>query len=305
LSAWSSLRLACPRCAGTLRCEEAGAVCLACAAAYPLAEGVLDLSVGRRGAAGFHPEYFQRLESFEQRHFWFAARRRMVLMALRRAVPDLAGRHLFDIGCGGGDLARFLADNGVALAGCCDPYLEALGIAHRKLQAPLVLVNEGRLPPLGFGQDLVGMFDVLEHIDDDVGTLEHLASVLVPGGVLVLTVPAHGFLFDEMDELAYHRRRYDRPSLRDKLERAGFRIRLLTHFMSPLVPMLLVVRTVGRWWVGGRQRPMQRRALELRRVPLVNGAVGLLMDLERQLLRHLSLPLGSSLIAVAERPSAA
>ena len=300
MSGWSSLSLACPRCAGSLRCEATGAVCRACAAGYAIEGGVLDLRLGRRGAAGFRPEYFESLERFERRHFWFAARRRTVLEALRRSVPDLATRRLVDIGCGGGNLTRFLSDHGVALAAGCDAYPEALAFAHRRLEVPLVLLDEGRLPPLGPGQELIGMFDVLEHIDDDVATLRHLALQLAPGGILALTVPAHPFLFDEMDELACHRRRYDAKSLRAKLTAAGFRIRLLSHFMSPLVPLLVASRTAGRL-VAHWRSPLQRRSVELRPLPVINGLLALLMSVERAALGRVALPMGSSLIAIAER----
>ncbi len=301
-SAWSSLRLVCPRCAGALRCQQAGAVCLGCAAEYPLAEGVLDLRLGRRGDAGYRPEYFDSLESHARQNFWFAARRRTVLEALKRTVPDLAARRLFDIGCGSGNLTRYLSDNGVALAGGCDAYPEALAFARRKVDVPLVLVDEGRMLPLGAGQDLIGMFDVLEHMDEDVATLEHLASLLAPGGIVALTVPAHPFLFDEMDVLACHRRRYDRAGLRARLEGAGFRIRLLSHFMAPLVPLLMASRIAGRCFARWRS-PLQRRSVELRPIPLVNELLGLLISIERPALRRVALPFGSSLVAIAERPA--
>ena len=69
-------------------------------------------------------------------------------------------------------------------------------------------------PPLAPGQAMLGFFDVLEHIDDDLGTLRWAWQPLEPGGILVLTVPAHPFLFDDMDRLAHHRRRYRRHELR-------------------------------------------------------------------------------------------
>ncbi len=304
MNTWSSLRLVCPRCAGALRCEEARAVCPSCVGEYPIDAGILDLRLGRRGAAGYRPEYFQSLERHERRHFWFVARRRTVLEALRRTVPDLAARRLVDIGCGAGSLTRFLADHGVPLAAGCDAYPEALAFARLRLDVPLLLVDEGRLLPLGPGQELVGMFDVLEHIDDDAATLAHLASVLAPGGIVALTVPAHPFLFDEMDELACHRRRYDAAGLRARLEAAGFRIRLLSHFMLPLVPMLVAARMAGRW-VARWRSPLQRRSVELRPIPIVNGLLGLLIGLERPALGRVALPMGSSLIAIAERRDAA
>src|SRR4029078_9351796 len=117
----------------------------------------------------------------------------------------------------------------IPLAGACDAYLESLRLVRRLVEAPLARVDAGRLPPLAAGQSLIGLFDVLEHIDDDEGTLLFLASVLEPGGYLALTVPANPFLFDEMDELAHHRRRYRRGDLGKKLEAAGFETVLLTH----------------------------------------------------------------------------
>jgi len=114
-----------------------------------------------------------------------------------------------------------------------------------KVAVPLLLVDEGRLPPLAHGYTLLSLFDVLEHIDDDVGTLCFLREVLEPGGVLVLTVPAHPFLFDEMDRIAHHRRRYRRSELQDKLFIVGFRILCLSHFM------VFFVLFVVLWWLFG------------------------------------------------------
>jgi SAM-dependent methyltransferase len=174
---------------------------------------------------------------------------------------------------------------------------------RQRVAAPLLLVDEGRLPPLGDGQTLLSLFDVLEHIDDDLGTLRHLAGVLEPGGILVLTVPAHPFLFDEMDEIAHHRRRYARGDLGSKLRAAGFAVRHLAHFMAPLVPL------VGLRWVARalptRPSVMERRKAELSVTPVFNGLMRSLLRLERPLVRAGALPFGTSLVAVAERSRAA
>lgn len=300
----ASLSLVCPRCRRDLDADPGGRHCSRCALVYPEQDGILRLVAGRIGTPGFDPHYFESLARVEKRHFWFVARREVIGDALRRAVPDLAERRLFDIGCGSGGLLEFLGASGVPLAGACDAYLESLEIVRRRVSVPLVLVDEGRLPPLGAGQSLLGLFDVLEHLDDDQGTLALLLSVLEPGGVLVLTVPAHPFLFDEMDELAHHRRRYRRAELRGKLEAAGFEIRVLTHFMSPLVPLLVPLRWVGRLLLGRGHRSADRRKLEFRIVPVFNDALRGLLALERLCLRRFAIPFGSSIVAVAARPGA-
>jgi SAM-dependent methyltransferase len=298
---WEGLPLVCPRCRGSLASGANGAACAGCGTVYPVGRGVLHLTLGREGAPGYDPHYFKTLERVEGRHFWFIARREIVLDALRRAVPDLDRRRLFDIGCGSGGLLQFLGARGVTVVGACDAYSESLEIVRRRLAAPLVLVDEGRLPPLGPGHELLALFDVLEHVDDDRGMLSFLHSALAPAGVVVLTVPAHPILFDERDELACHRRRYRRGELREKLEAAGFEVRLLTHFMAPLVPVLLAMRVLNHLRPPSRRRSRERQDLEFRVVPIVNDVLRSLLALERRLLRLGSLPFGTSIVAVAAR----
>lgn len=294
------LSLVCPRCRARVAAGPEGAVCQACSASYPVRDGVLHMVAGRVGAAGYDPHYFPSLAAIEREHYWFASRRQVVRDVLRSAVPDLSRRALFDLGCGTGGLLQFLGDSGIALAGACDAYPESLAIVRRLVDAPLVLVDEGRFPPLGSGYGLVSLFDVLEHIDDDTGTLRHIFSVLEPGGVLVVTVPAHPFLFDEMDELAHHRRRYRSAELGRKLREAGFEVRRLTHFMAPLVP-LVGLRRLLRALSPGRGSA-ERRLVELRVVPGLNRLMRLVLALERPFVRAGLVPFGSSLIAVAARP---
>jgi SAM-dependent methyltransferase len=274
--------------------------CEGCGSTYPEEGGILRLVVGRAGPPGFSAHYFGALAPAEDRHFWFVARRKLILDVLRRSVPDLASRRLFDIGCGSGAVLAFLAEAGVSLAGACDAYLEGLERARERLPCvPLALVDEGRPLPLGPGQSMVSLFDVLEHVDDDQATLNGLAEILEPGGVLVLTVPAHPFLYDEADALAHHRRRYRRSDLRGKLEKAGFEVRRLTHFMAPLVPALIGLRFLGQ--LLPLSTPERRRNAEFTVVPFWNEVLERALAVERVLLRVVSLPLGTSLIAVAAR----
>lgn len=267
-------------------------------------DGILELLGGRRGNQGYDPHYFELLHRIEDRHFWFVARREAVLSTLRDHVPNLASRRLFDLGCGSGGLLAFLGRNGLGLAGACDVYPESLKLVRQRLDIPLALVDDSAPPPLAAGgHDLIGMFDVLEHLDDDVGMLRAVYEGLQPGGALVATVPAHPWLFDEMDEIAYHRRRYTRASLRGVLRQAGFEVRVISHFMAPLVPALLVLRALGRA-VRGRDTARQRRELEFCVVPVLNDVVCGVLALERAAMRLLPVPFGSSLVVVASRPVA-
>jgi SAM-dependent methyltransferase len=289
-------RLLCPRCGSGLAPQGTGFSCAACGSAYPTTDGILQLLKGVSGAQGYDPHYFASLSKVEESHFWYVSRRELIVETLRRVVPDLAERPLFDLGCGSGGLLAYLEKEGVPIAGGCDAYIQGLHLARARVQAPLVLIDEGALPPLGGGVRLLSLFDVLEHLDDDRSVLRWASSALAPDGVLVLTVPAHPFLFDEMDVLAYHRRRYRAPELREKLESAGFRVRALTHFMAPLVPLLVAVRALGRLLPQPAER---RRSLELSVHPLLNPLLLALLRAERPISRRIPLPFGTSLLAVA------
>jgi SAM-dependent methyltransferase len=292
------LSLVCPACRAPLAGVGEAWPCPACGRSYGARDGILHLVAGSDGAPGYDPHYFEALPRIEGRHFWFLARREVIFDGIRRAVPDWRQRPLFDIGCGTGGLLAYLASRGVPLAGACDAYVRALEVARARIDAPLVLVDEGRPPALGPGQRLLSLFDVLEHIDDDRATLSWAYSVLEPGGYLVLTVPAHPFLFGETDRLACHRRRYRRRELGGRLREAGFELARLTHFMAPLVPLLALTRHLG----GGSSRSAAKDA-ELRLVPFVNGALRALLKVEKLALRAASLPFGSSLLAIARRPT--
>lgn len=300
----------CPACGGALvahggpDAQGTGCRCSRCGRSYSLVEGILHLTAGAAGAKGYDPHYFAALPNVEDTHFWFVHRREVILAALRRGVADWPTRPLFDVGCGSGGLLAFLARSGVPVAGACDAYIQGLRLCRQRVAAPLVLLDEGAAPPLAPGHRLLGMFDVLEHLDDDVGVLRGLRAALAPRGVLILTVPAHPWLFDEMDTLAHHRRRYRLGELREKLEAAGFERVQVRHFMALLVPLLVAARALGRLLRGWFGNATARRDAELRIVPLLNPVLLGLLRLEGGLSRLLPLPFGTSLVAVARRPAA-
>ena len=298
---------ACPACDGWLQPDPGGVSCGGCRAFYSNAAGVLDLVRRGRGRAAYDPHHFQALPRVEERHFWFVARRELILEALRRGVPDLSKRALLDVGCGSGGLLAFLERSGVPLLAACDAYPEALRLVQQRVSVPLALVDEGVLPPLAPGQSLIGLFDVLEHTDDDLGVLGRLHGSLAPGGVLILTVPAHPFLFGDRDRQACHRRRYTRSQLRQKLQAAGFEPRIVTHFMALLVPLLALKEWTARW----SQRRVRRNKeptrdiwdQEFQVLPGINGLILGLLRIENRVSVAVSLPFGSSLLAVAVRPT--
>jgi SAM-dependent methyltransferase len=254
--------------------------------------------------ASYDPQFFPKIAAVEDRHFWFSARNRIIAAAVRKVVGSLsAGYRVLEVGCGTGVVLRQLVEvcRGAEVVGI-DLFPEAVAFASRRASCP-VLVGDVLNPPSLGEFDLVGMFDVLEHLPDDRAILRGLGRLLKPGGALILTVPAHMSLWSYFDVSACHCRRYERDELAAKLAETGFNVVYLTEFMMTLFPLVWV----GRRLNGGR-RPVTREvadaktADELKIIPGVNGLLKGVLSLEAALVaRGWRLPKGTSILAVARK----
>jgi len=171
------------------------------------------------------------------------------------------------------DVANYLRDPGINLA----------------TDAWVVLGFDGEF-------DVVGAFDVLEHIADDETVLRAMHRALCPGGGVLITVPQHPALWSAQDEHAGHRRRYTKKELVAKLRAAGFADMKTTSFVSLLLPLMALARL--------RKRKRADPFDELRIGGLANRVLEAVLDIERGLIRlGVSFPAGGSLLAVARKGS--
>jgi SAM-dependent methyltransferase len=254
---------------------------------------------------------FAALAAAEDRHFWFAARNRVIQAVFRKLVPTLApGYRVLEVGCGTGNVLRALVEvcRHGQLVGS-ELFEEALRRARRRVRCPLVQADVYRLP-FAVSFDLIGMFDVLEHLPDDGEALGEVYRQLHPGGRLVITVPAHPALWSHADDYAGHYRRYSPAGLRGALTRAGFRIDYLSHFMAPLVPLVWLrrrlARLLNRVGPGAGKSPRELALRDLTVVPVLNRCLAWLLAPEAPLLAGgRRLPIGTSLLAVATRAAPA
>ena len=145
--------------------------------------------------------------------------------------------------------------------------------------------------------DVVGAFDVVEHIDDDKRALSQMRAALRKGGILILSVPQHMFLWSEYDTIGHHYRRYSKVELHEKLESVGFSIVDSTSFNSVLLPLMLLSRLLKR------KKGQKADALdEMRIAPLLNSILTLLLVFEFALTRvGIRWPFGGSRILVAKK----
>jgi len=252
----------------------------------------------------YDPQFFARIADIEDRHFWFCARNRIIAAAVRRVVGGLpAGYRVLEVGCGTGVVLHQLTElcRGGEVMGV-DLFPEAVAFASQRAACRAIVGDILNPPPLG-DFDVVGMFDVLEHLTNDRQILGGLNRMLRPEGRLLLTVPAHMSLWSYFDVAACHCRRYECADLTRVLGENGFEVEYLTEFMMSLFPLVWFLRRVnGGHTTTDPKKAAERAATELKIVPVVNALLKFVLTVETfAIQRRWRLPIGTSLLAVARK----
>lgn len=287
----------CPRCA---RLHPASpTACPGCGFEPPVIDGFTAWSPELAGDGdGFRPEYFAQLAEREAGHFWFRARNALIGWAIGRHFPRAAD--YLELGCGTGFVLSGIADRFPRLRLTASELLAAgLPFAANRVPSATLVQLDARAMPWVDEFDLVGAFDVVEHIDEDETVLRGIRDALRPGGGTILTVPQHPWLWSEADRYACHVRRYRRGELERKLAAAGFRVLRSTSFVSLLLPLMAASRLAPR--SGEPYDPMA----EFRIPPVANRILERLLRIEIGTIRSgLSLPIGGSRLVIAVRDDA-
>ena len=245
---------------------------------------------------GFKPEYFPRLAAIEQAHFWFRVRNQLIQWALRNYFPD--AKSFFEVGCGTGFVLAGIREKfpALQLVGS-DIFTDGLAFAKARLPGVRLYQMDARSIPFEGEFDVVGAFDVLEHLVEDNTALAQMFNAARPGGGLLISVPQQRYLWSASDEHAMHQRRYSRAELRGKVESAGFRIERITSFNSLLFPLMV--------WSRMQQKRDQefQPGRELEISPTLNKILESILKLERLLIeKGVSFPVGGSLLLIGRRP---
>ena len=233
---------------------------------------------------------YRKMSEVEDGHWWFCGRRSVAEAVVRDLdLPNDAS--ILEIGAGTGGNVAMLQRWGKVSAVEMSELARSIASERRGYE-----FLSGHLPdslPASAGPvDLVCLFDVLEHVSDDVASLEAIHDILRPGGRVVLTVPAHQWLWSAHDVELHHFRRYSRAMLRQRIEEAGYHLDKLTFINAALFPVAVAARLTDRL-----RRTSSAAGQDTPWAP-VNALMRRLFEAERRIVPRHSLPFGLSLLAV-------
>lgn len=228
----------------------------------------------------------------EQSHWWFKSARKIQLDFVERYFKKDKNLQILDIGCGTGATLAELSKLGRTIG--IDTAKEAISYCKKRGLKNVRLGNALNLPFKSRRFDLVTMFDVLEHINDDYRVLREIKRVLKPKGIAIFTVPAFMFLWDDHDLLNQHFRRYTKGELLKKLNELSFKVIFISYINFLLFPVVVIVKLINKIFnkrgllnAHNTQEPF-------------NTILYQIFSLEYFLLRRIKFPFGVSLIYVAQ-----
>jgi SAM-dependent methyltransferase len=245
---------------------------------------------------GFRSSHFKQLFDIEAGNFWFQSRNRLIIWALQRNFPR--ARKFLEIGCGTGFVLSGIKKRfpSLLLYGG-DIYGSGLNYARKRLGEIDLFQMDVRKIPFKDEFDVIGAFDILEHISEDELAIAQIHKALRNNGGMILTVPQHKFLWSATDKRDCHVRRYNVKELCNKVEGFGFKVLDIISFNSLLLPLMIVDRFFKK-----TSREKCSSIEELRINKIANIVLGDIMNLEFLLVRlGIRLSFGGSLLLIARK----
>lgn len=246
------------------------------------------------------PAEYARLHDYETWYWWYRAQHAVLLDAVQ-GLGLAPGARLLDVGCGTGRALEMIADDVAVQTFGLDNSALAAAWWNGRADLRRCLGSANEMPFAGESFDAATCVDVIYCREvEPQPALAEMARVLKPGGRLVIIAPAYGWLRSSHDEAVHGVRRFTRGELSRLLRGAGLAVERLTHFSTALLPIIVAVRLLRKpRAINGRG---SSATSDLRPLPgwLNRGLLAIAMA-ERQVLRHLDLPFGSSILGIARK----
>ena len=236
---------------------------------------------------------YDEMYRLESSYWWYVARRALAVDLLSDEIAGKSSVRVLDVGCGTG--ANVSAFEALAPTVGIDASMDALHFCQSRGIRSVALSPVEELPFRRGSFNIVTALDMLEHTDDDLHALREIHRVTARDGLVLITVPAYGFLWSEHDEALKHRRRYTAHELRNKLAVTGFDVVRTSYFISALFFPILALRI----WQGIRKDSTRPRTSIVVLPKWINASLVGLLALERKVFHRMNLPFGVSIVALA------
>lgn len=248
----------------------------------------------KKRASSYHEIYRLETSYWWKKYWWRQGRDFTANLVLKRLLKPSPKNKILDVGCGLGETSKKLALFGQVMG--IDSSPEAVKLARKNGLKKAKVMDLTKLAFLRDSFDIVTAFDVLEHIEDDRNAIQEIFRVLKNKGIFLLTVPAYNWLWSEHDEALGHKRRYTKNQVEKKLKKAGFKVLkssyIITLFLLPIA-LFRFFQTVFK-----KQSPKTSYVI----LPsFLNFVLAQILKLEGIVLNFINLPLGVSLICVAQK----
>lgn len=248
-------------------------------------------------SATYSLSHYQTISKVESKHFWFRGRGQMLSALINRFIPENQRGSFLEIGCGTGIVLTQLQMLGFDATGLD---VNEAAIAYAKKRCPgAKLIRQSIYSfksPTRFRA--IGAFDVLEHQTRDMEFLKRCYGLLEDNGMLFLTVPAGMWLWNRIDVLSGHKRRYEEKELSKKLTKAGFTVEFCNYWNVVLtLPWYMLYRAYTM-----RQKPSSTIEVYLK-MPhaLLNRVLLFFLQLEELIFFHGKFITGATLVICAKK----
>jgi len=241
---------------------------------------------------------YEEMYRLESSYWWFKAKREIIFSLLDRFGINNPECSILDVGCG----------CGYTLFELSRKYKNAIGLDYSDQAIEFgkkrgVTVKKGALPDKtpfeNKSFDAILLLDVLEHVDDDAGSVKTCTNLLKPGGIMIATVPAHPFLWAKRDEFHRHKRRYTLAKFTDLFNLPDLEKLIITFYNSFLFIPIAASRLLDRLSCNSEPRP------DIHTPPgPINYILERIFAFEKHFIGKIPMPTGVSLLAVCREKNA-
>lgn len=244
-----------------------------------------------------NPEEYRKMYELEDRYWYFQGRKDIIGGVLEQYLPaNSAKLRVLDVGCGTGLMLGKLKTMGLEPVGA-DLHTLSMQYCRQRAAKKLVRADVMHLPFADDSFDVILALDLIEHVEDDDGLLDEFRRIAAPGAKVLITVPAHPYLWSEHDDALHHYRRYRKKEFQAQLEKADFEIVRHTYAIAILYYPIVVFRLAQRLLKPRKDGP-KTHLIDLPKP--INAFLIRLLQFEGWIMRKMNLPMGLTILSVVE-----